>query len=295
MNKVKSQTIEFNDLPDRLKEIPDAPAKLHVLGTLPDFNEYKFLTVVGSRAHSAYAKRALEHLLEGLAGYPVVIVSGLALGIDTLAHKTALKNQIKTIAVPGSGLSSKVLYPKSNFPLAKEILQKGGALISEFEMTQGAAPWTFPKRNRIMAALADLVLVIEAKEKSGTLITARLALEYNKDLAVVPSDIFSDFNKGALKFLKLGAYPVVTPQDVLELLDLKPEQDTAAKSAQQAAVLNSLSKQELALIQSLKEPLEKHTLQELSQLSAGEFAVAFSKLELKGLIKEELGKVFKTI
>src|SRR3989344_4795871 len=171
------------DFPPLLREIPDAPKKLYVRGKLPSFNS-AWLAVVGSRACTPYGRQALRYLIEGLRGYPVVIVSGLAYGIDAEAHKAALEAKLPTVAVPGSGLDWNVLYPRANVNLAREILKaglsgQGGALLSEFEPNLKAADYTFPQRNRIMAGLCKAALVVEAKERSGSLITARLATEYN--------------------------------------------------------------------------------------------------------------------
>src|SRR3989344_5297892 len=151
------------NFPPQLLEIPQPP---------------KELFIVGSRKYTTYGKEACEKLIEGLRGYPIVIVSGLALGIDSIAHKKALDVGLTTIAFPGSGLDPKVLYPATNAHLAERIVEAGGAVISEFEPDFRATPWSFPQRNRLMAGISDAVLVIEAEQKSGTLITSRLATEY---------------------------------------------------------------------------------------------------------------------
>ncbi len=286
---IKVKKLSKKEFPPNLLEIPDAPEELQIIGELPDYNKYKYLTVVGSRAVTSYGRRVLNHLIEGLRGYPIAVVSGLALGTDALAHKKALELGLPTVAVPGSGLSKEVLYPKSHFSLALEIVRSGGTLLSEFDFKQSAAPWTFPKRNRIMAALADAVLVIEAKEKSGTLITARLATEYNKDLLVVPGDIFSDALKGNLQFLKLGATPVTEPSDILDVLGLDRQIDAQTASLHDLNLPND----ELAILNALDEAKSKDELLEASKLPISKFNITFSKLELKGFIKEELGKVFK--
>ena len=167
--------------PPLLREIPDAPKQLHVRGTLPSY-EKKWLAVVGSRAMTPYGKRACDYLISGLSGYPIVIVSGLAYGMDAQAHKSALDAGLPTVAVPGSGLAWDTLYPRANVPLAKKILEAGGALVSEEKSDTAAADWTFPRRNRVMAGSCHATLVVEAKEKSGSLITAKLATDYNREL-----------------------------------------------------------------------------------------------------------------
>ncbi len=289
MQSLKIKKMRYDEFPQRLKEIPKAPKSLQYIGNMPDFNEYKFLTVVGSRKISSYGKRVIEHLIAPLSGYKICIVSGLALGADALAHKTAIDASLPTLAFPGSGLSKKVLYPKTHFSLAQDILRHGGALISEFDFEQSAAPWTFPQRNRLMAAISDATLIIEAQEKSGTLITARLAIEYNKELMVVPGDIFSENFKGSLKFLKLGAHPVLNSDDILDILKVKKQK---SKKANQETLLH-LDENEIKILNALDEPADKEVLLEKSKLDFAEFSIAFSKLELKSLIKEELGKVFR--
>jgi len=200
-----------------LKEIPDPPETVYVRGKLPDADT-TYLSVVGSRNCTPYGMKVVDNLISSLSGHNICIVSGLALGIDACAHRVALEAGLHTIAVPGSGIDDSVLYPKTNQGLAKEILESGGALLSEFEPTFRATKWSFPKRNRIMAGMSHAVLLIEAAEKSGTLITARMAADYNRDVLVVPGDIFSPQSHGTHQFLKLGAIPVTSAEDILDAL-----------------------------------------------------------------------------
>ncbi len=271
------------DFPPLLREIADPPKKLHVRGTLPSTDSH-WLAVVGSRAISAYGRQACEHLIGGLAGYPVVIVSGLAYGVDAAAHKAALAAGLPTVAVPGSGLDWDVLYPRANVGLAREILKAGGALLSEFEPGLRAADYTFPQRNRIMAGLAQATLVIEAKERSGTLITARLATEYNRDLLVVPGSIFSESTRGTHQFLKLGATPVTSPEDILQALGISSEESKRAGR-------DDLSPDEMRVLEIIAEPLSRDALIEALQLSISEANILLSAMEIKGLIAEEMGVV----
>jgi DNA processing protein len=187
-----------------LHEIPEPPLQLWYQGQLPPAN-LKLLAVVGSRKYTTYGKQVVEHLINGLAGYPVGIVSGLALGIDGIAHEMALKNNLYTLAVPGSGLDKKVLYPQKHKNLAERIVMGGGGLMSELSPMSAAALWTFPKRNRIMAGLCHATILIEAGEKSGTLITARMTVDYNRELLAVPGSIFSKNSYGTHQFLKTRA------------------------------------------------------------------------------------------
>jgi len=201
----------------QLLQIPNPPEQLWVRGTLP-IPETKCLTVVGSRALTPYGKESCEYLIGGLAGYPLSIISGLALGADACAHEAALAVGIHTIGIPGSGLSDTVLYPRTNVDLANRILSAGGALVSEHPSDHQAQVQDFPSRNRIMVGMADAVLVIEAGEKSGTLISARLAAEYDRDLLCVPHRIRDMNSAGSHQFIRLGAQLVSEPEHILEAL-----------------------------------------------------------------------------
>lgn len=279
------QHLSPHQFPPLLREIPDAPRELSYRGTLPSF-EMKWLAVVGSRAVSAYGTQVVNYLIEGLRGYPVVIVSGLAYGVDALAHKAALLHNIPTVAVPGSGLLYSVLYPRANVSLAREIISRGGAHLSEFAPTQKATDYTFPQRNRVMAGMCHATLIIEAQERSGSLITARLATEYNRELLVVPGSIFSDTSRGTHQFLKLGATPVTEPADILRALNLS-EKTTSVE--QFADVLP----EEAHVLHLLSSPTPREQLLELLQLPISEAHILLSTMEIKGLILEEMGMVRK--
>ena len=274
------------DFPPLLAEIPDRPKQLYVRGEMPS-SDNKFLAVVGSRAMTMYGKQAVHHLIEGLRGYPVVIVSGLAYGVDAEAHKAALGASLTTIAVPGSGLDWDILYPRANVGLAREILAAGGALVSEFKPDQKAADYTFPQRNRIMAGLSHATLIVEAKEKSGSLITAKLVTEYNRDLLVVPGSIFSQESKGTHQFLRLGATPVTSPEDVLVSLGIAKREGPASW----AEIRDDLSEEELRVFEIIKSPISRDELIEALELPVTDANVLLSTMEIKGLIVEELGVV----
>ena len=198
------QRTSTENISELLGQIPDAPKSLFFKGT-PAPKDATFLAVVGSRQYTDYGKRVCEKLIRELAGYNISIVSGLALGIDSIAHKAALDVGLHTIAVPGSGLSSNVLYPSSHRNLAERIVKNGGLLLSELDPETRAAPYTFPKRNRVIIGLSHGVLIIEAKKKSGTMISARLASEYNRDVLTVPHSIYSTKAEGPHYLLKNGA------------------------------------------------------------------------------------------
>ncbi|MEK7567579.1 MAG: DNA-processing protein DprA [Patescibacteria group bacterium] len=274
------------DFPPLLKEIPDKPKKLYYRGTIPDWENNKFLAIVGSRKYSEYGKSACEKLITGLNGYPIIIVSGLALGIDSIAHQNALTSGLKTIAIPGSGLNKEVLYPASHVGLAEKIIKNGGLLLSEFEPNLKAAPYTFPQRNRIMAGLSHATLVIEAEEISGTLITSKLATEYNRDVLTVPGSMFSSTSAGPHMLLKLGATPIRTSEDILEALHIETEEKN-----NESYLPADCSPVELMILQFLSEPREKEFLIEKMKLPINEINSLLSVMEIKGLIKESLGEI----
>ncbi len=276
------RTMSEEEFPSLIREIPDPPQQLFCAGQLPP-KEHKLLAIVGARQFSEYGKSVCEHIIEGLRGYPISIVSGLALGIDSIAHRKALSVGLHTIAIPGSGLDKSVLYPRSHTGLAEEIVQSGGALISEFENTFRATPWAFPKRNRIMAGISHAVLVIEAEQKSGTLITSRLATEYNRDVCVVPGSIFSRTSEGPHMLLRLGATPITKSKDILEIFNLEE------KSSSQT-ILN-LTDEEQLIVKLLTHPLSRDELIRKSKIETWKINSIVSAMEMKGLIVESMGEL----
>lgn len=277
---------EFKNIPERLKQIPDGPKKLFIQGDFPS-EDFKFLMVVGSRKHSPYGKGVCEKLIEKLAGYPIVIVSGMAIGIDTIAHESAMKAGLKTIAVPGSGLDKEVLYPKSNWKLSRKILESGGCLLSEFEPKFKATPWSFIQRNRIGVGLSDAVLLIEAEEKSGTLTSARFAVDYNRDVLVIPGNITSPTSKGTNALLRDGAIPVTKSADILEALGLSPKEESMSDDE----ILKNLSEDERLIISLISSGATKEELSQKSGKNMQDINIILSMLELRGLIKDVGGKI----
>lgn len=280
---------EFKNIPYRLREIADPPKKLYIQGNFPD-EEMKFLTVVGSRKHSTYGKMVCEKLIEKLAGYPIVIVSGMALGIDAIAHESAIRAGLKTVAIPGSGLDPKVLYPKSNFRLSRKILESGGCLLSEFEPEYKATNWSFIQRNRIGAGISDAVLLIEAEEKSGTLTTARLATDYNREVLVVPGNISSPTSKGTNNLLRDGATPIIKSADILEALGLAPKEE---KTVNEEALKN-LTEEERFVFKIISEPISKEEISDKIKKPISEVNIIISMLEIRGLIKDMGGKIYRS-
>lgn len=272
-----------NDFPPLLREIPGAPKRLYIRGTLPDPDTYIYVCVVGSRAATAYGRRACQSLIAGLAGRKIAIVSGLALGMDAQAHEAALSAGLPTVAVLPSGLGERALYPATNQPLAHRILERGGALISEYEEDVRPAQWHFPARNRVMAGLCRATLIVEASEKSGTLITARLALDFNREVWCVPHPIGAPQGAGNNRLIREGAMLVRGSDDILDALGIVTTADPRELPA-------DLSDTERALMRALTEPLTRDELIERASLSAQAANIAISSLSIRGLIDERLGK-----
>lgn len=295
-----------NELPALLREIPDPPRRLFIRGRWPeesadtadsagtgaDIGSKKFLCVVGSRRASRYGRDACQRLISGLSGQDIVIISGLALGIDCIAHQAALAAGLTTVAVPGSGLAWNNLYPPANRAVARRILDSGGALISEFENNFHAAPYSFPQRNRIMAGLSHAVLVIEAELRSGTLITARLATEYNRDVFTVPGSIFSSKSDGPHMLLRLGAALIRNSEDIVYALGLSPPaESTEAKEEKFRRARANCTPSEQKILEILKTPMSRDELIRASGFDTSTAIIALSGLELKGLIQENIGEV----
>ncbi|MDE1919639.1 MAG: DNA-protecting protein DprA [Patescibacteria group bacterium] len=275
--------LKRTEWPRQLLEIPQVPERLWIRGSLPPAGT-KFLAVVGSRAMTRYGQEACEKLIGGLAGYPVSIVSGLALGVDACAHKAALAAGLHTVAMPGSGLDDSVIGPRANLGLAKDIVAKGGALISEHEPRYIAHPYDFPSRNRLMVGMSDAVLVIEAGPKSGTLITARLASEYNRDLLCIPHRIGDPHAFGPHLFIRLGAALVSEPLHILEALGIPPRE-----AASRGGAPEDLEDIEFEIWSMLEEPKTRDEILRGGTAAAGDLLAALVALELRGLIKEEFG------
>ncbi len=290
MNEIK--TILPKYYPPLLQEITNPPEQLHYQGNLdPLFDQTaKILCVVGARKYSEYGKEVTQKLIAGLKGYNICIVSGLALGIDSIAHRAALDAGLYTVAFPGSGLDKSVLYPRTHKKLAYEILEKGGALISQFDHTLPAIEWAFPARNRTMAALSHGVLVVECTKKSGTSITAGNAAEFGRDVAAVPGSIFSPLSVGPHSLINDGAKIIHTTDDLLEFLGF------ARRDGQSKLPLGNdprfllLGKIEKKVVRFLEQgPRPKDILIHELGIDPRELNRIITTLELEEFVKEEGG------
>jgi len=287
--------------PRRLKEIYDPPIILYVRGDAEQLNK-PGIAMVGTRHPTPYGSGMAERLACDLAAQGLVIISGMARGVDTASHRGAISAKGKTVAVFGTGVD--VIYPKENSRLSEQILSFGGALISEFPLGTFAAPQNFPIRNRILSGMSCGVLVVEAAEYSGTRITARLALEQNRDVFAVPGNVTNKNSWGPNTLIKQGAKLVATWEDVWEdlptevRLALTPPSTAESQSESSASlfpddglppherrILSLLKADEATHIDELVEKLE-------SELSSSEIFAALFELELNGKVRQMPGKNF---
>lgn len=274
---VKKLTLNSTDFPEVLRNIPQPPKALYVKGAnVNELLRYPLITVVGTRKVSTYGREVTTKLVAELARAGVGVVSGLALGVDSLAHRAALEAGAPTIAVMPCGLDR--IYPSSHSGLARQILEKGGALVSEYP--PGATPYklNFIERNRIASGLGRALLITEAAEKSGTLHTARFALEQGREVLAVPGNITSPGSSGTNNLIKSGATPVTSAEDVLHALGLEL---ATAKAAPKSGDPN-----EQALLDLMASGISDGAqLLAGSKLEVSQFNQSLTMLEIRGHIR----------
>jgi len=303
LDKEKIKFLTWHDInyPKLLLEIPAPPFILYYRGKLNN-QKNKRLAVVGSRLHSAYAEKIINELLPEVIKNEIEIISGLAKGVDALAHCAALNNCGITLAVLGSGLSAKNIYPPCNKILAENIIKNGGAIISEFPPNTPPLKQNFPQRNRIISGLASATLIIEAQAKSGALITANYSLEQNREVLVVPGNIFSTYSDGPNNLIKLGAKVITNSEDILEVFNIEPRTDPklAKHSGQKRFFTPNFipeNDNEKIIYQILKSATERaeaistdeiiKTTKKVSQLDTATINSTLSMLEIRGVAKNE--------
>ncbi len=267
------------DYPQRLLETHNAPAVLFYRGTLPRPTSI-LMAVVGTRVATPYGQVATSRLVEPLARAGLGIVSGLALGIDGLAHEAALAAGGQTFAVVGTGLDQ--TYPPQHAGLAERIVKEGGAVISEFPLGTGPQPYNFPQRNRIVAGMCAGTLVVEAGEKSGALLTAKLALDENREVFCVPGNITQETSAGTNKFIRLGAQLVADAHDILTALNLQPRHDETAPPV----TYTGTTPEEKSILQHLSNnPLHVDELAGLCDCDPSVITATLAVLELQGHVR----------
>lgn len=284
---VNAVTVFDEDYPTRLRTIHDKPNVLYVKGKILEEDNLA-LAIVGSRKATAYGKWACEKFANELVELGVTIISGLASGIDAIAHRTAIKKGGRTIGVLGNGID--IVYPNQNRSLYEEITEKG-AIISEFPLGTPPLPYNFPQRNRIISGLSMGVIVIEAKDKSGSLITAHHALEQGKEIFALPGNINSIFSRGTNKLIRDGAKPLLDIEDIIEEF---PSLLEKRKFKQMNNIdYSNLSETEVKVVELLKEgPLYIDLIAYKIGLDIVTVNNILTILELKGIINELPGKLF---
>jgi DNA processing protein len=289
LEKEKIDTISINEpnYPRLLKEISDPPHTLFIRGKLPA-DGLPTLGVVGTRKFTTYGKRACEDIVGPLAKQDFIIVSGLALGIDGIAHQITLDNDGTTIAILGTGINKSSVYPSFHQPLAEKIVSSGGAIISEYPPGFAPTQYSFPARNRIIAGLSSGTLVIEAPETSGALITARCALDYNREVFAIPHPIHSPTGNGPNNLIKMGAKLVTKSQDIAEAFNIEglvetiQNRETLPSSPTEAKIFACLS----------KEPQHIDAIIKTSGLDSATISSTIVLMEMKGMIRNLGGMNF---
>ena len=277
-------TIKDDVYPECLKEISNPPLKLYYKGNLDLLKEERLIAVVGTRNPSSYGKLCCEYMVKKMSRANITIVSGFAKGIDSIAHKTSLLTDGKTIAVIASGLD--IVYPASNLSLYREIEEKG-LILSEYEA--GVKPFksNFPQRNRIIAGLSRGTIVVESKDRGGSLITADLALEFNRDVYAVPGDVFSEYSKGCNNLIRDARAKSLS--NINELLedyswDIEEKKENNKYTKNQLLILNSLSSEK---------NLDNILIE--TKIEQTEILAELMTLEIMGVIKSIAGGRYKKI
>ena len=284
-DQIKTISIEDEDYPKQLKEIKNPPKVLYYRGKFIS-NESCF-AIVGTRMASSYGKQIALEIASDLCEAGLTIVSGLAPGIDTFSHQAVIEQEKRTIAVLGTGLDEKTIYPQSNLKLAQKIIATGGCLISEYPPGTQGANFTFPQRNRIISGLSIGVLVIEAKQKSGALITANWAKQQNRKIFAIPGSIYVQNSKGCHFLIKQGEKLVENAQDILKELNLgllmsDINSQVSGDNKQENLILECLKEESLYI-----DEIIKKTKLETAQVNS-----CLAVLEMKNKIRNLGGNIF---
>ncbi|HOE70928.1 MAG TPA: DNA-processing protein DprA [Brevefilum sp.] len=280
-------TLLDQDYPRLLKEIDQAPPVIYVRGSLLPADEFA-VAMVGTRRVTAYGQQVTRDTSTYLAGHGLTIVSGLARGVDALAHQHALQAGGRTIAVLGCGVD--VIYPPEHRQLAEAIVENG-ALISDYPLGTQPEGSNFPPRNRVISGLSLATIVVEAGERSGALITADFAVEQGRDVFAVPGNVFSPASRGTNRLIQKGAYVLVSPQDVLDLLDLSQVEDY--KDARQVLPADTTEAKILQVMD--YEPIHIDELCNKTGLPVENVSASLTMMELKGMVQHVGGMRYAAI
>jgi DNA processing protein len=291
-NGIKALFFLDKEYPYRLKNIPDAPIVLYTKGDV-SLSPAKSIAVVGTRKMTEYGKHFLETFIEEVKAYQPTIISGLAYGVDITAHRLCVKHQLPTFGVVAHGLDR--IYPAIHTSTAKKMVEQGGCLITE--LTSGSNPdrENFPKRNRIVAGMADVVIVVESAAKGGSLITAELGNQYNRDVMALPGATFMKYSKGCNYLIKAHKANVIeSAEDLVKLMNW----DVKKKETRQPELFVELNDTEEKIVEALRGRFEGVGIDEIllkTKLSSSALAVALLELEMKGLVTGLPGKHYKLL
>lgn len=289
--KIKTFFLTDKDYPKRLLNCYDSPTLLFYKGSA-DLNTSKIIAIIGTRTHTEYAKLITDKLIKGFASQNVLIISGMAYGVDAIAHKTAIKNELPTVGVLAHGLDQ--IYPVEHSNLAKDMMKHGGGLLTEYRSNTKPDKHNFPIRNRIVAGMSDAIIVIETGIKGGSMITAELANGYNKDVFAIPGKVTDGKSAGCNYLIRNNKAILLT--DAEELIELMGWEEKSRKSGvrSQREIFIELTKDEKIIIDILKEKESVH-IDEInlrSGLSSSAVAAAILSLELQGVINSMPGKMY---
>ena len=293
IQKYKITPLFFNDnnYPSRLKHCSDSPVLLYYKGTA-DLNTEKIIAIIGTRKPSEYGKEKTREIVTELKQHRPIILSGLAYGVDVLAHKTALDNDLLTVGVLGHGLDR--IYPQTHDKIAKRMLSQGG-LLTDFMSGTNPDAVNFPKRNRIVAGLCDALIMIESKRTGGSLITATIANSYNKDVFALPGRAGDELAEGGNGLIKRNKAALIeNAEELLDAMQWQKKENKINKSAQIPLMLD-LNDDEKKVVQHLSEKTALH-LDELCaavQMSVSKISAILLQLEFSNLIKSKPGKIFE--
>lgn len=294
MEKYAITPLFFTDkeYPSRLKECADSPLLLYYKGNA-DLNTEKVLGIVGTRRATDYGKEMVKKITSSLAAQNILIVSGLAYGIDIAAHQAALEHQLKTVAVLGHGLNT--IYPQAHKTTAQKMIAQGG-LLSEYRSTEKMSIYNFPNRNRIVAGLCDALLVIESAEDGGAILTANIAGTYNREVMAVPGKVIDKWSKGCNQLIKTNrAQLIESGEEVMKSMNWNIESSNTKSRKPQRELLLNLSEEERKIYDALKEvsDMEIDALAQKTTISTGVLAAILLEMEMKDWIVTLPGKRFK--
>lgn len=281
--KVSSIKFLGENFPNLLKEIPNPPKEIFVSGNLPSDKNMK-IAIVGTRKATQIGKSIARQIASELSRLNIAIISGLAMGIDSAAHQGVIDSKGKTVAVLANGLDK--IYPAQNENLAKEILKLGGALISEYPARTPSLPYRFLERNRIISGLSIATIVIEAPDRSGSLATARYALEQGREVLVIPGPANHPNYAGSHKLIRDGARLITSTQDILEDLNIEITDCKLSVSDKIMEMLNDEEKEILETLKNSAQPLGVDKICELTKLSSQTVNSAMASFIINGIIKE---------